>query len=318
MTEGPMKDKNRGLDENKPDLPESEPREENKEGEQAPPDMLRERRGVPEKPARSKKKIILWIAVAAVCAVVFVVCAAQLAERSAERRRQDELQKAAAAVTVAPEPAATPSPTPRPTPVPEVWPPVKEYKPNEREIDFDKLLAENPDVIGWIEVPGTDVDYPLVADTGNFYLTHDFYGEKSVYGAIYLDENNKGDLRQPHLVVYGHNMKDGQMFASLHKFEDEAFFDENRLVKIYTPKGQLNFEIFAAYARDDAYIPGIYGTEEKSGLVKYLDEIRQNTDGGGHRRMDGIRETAGILTLSTCIRGEGEQRYVVEAAYRAP
>jgi len=90
------------------------------------------------------------------------------------------------------------------------------------------------------------------------------YGEESLYGAINLDENNDGDLQQPHLMVYGHNMKDRSMFASLHRFENEALFYENRLVKIYTPKGQLAFIIFAAYVRDDTYIHGVYGTTDKA------------------------------------------------------
>ena len=290
------------------------------EAGQEHPDTLLKQPDAPEKPpVQNKKKTILWIVIAAVCVVVFIICAAWLVERSAERRRQDELQQAAAAVTATPSPlpSPTPSPSPSSSPTPEVWPAEKEYKPNEREIDFDKLLAANPDVIGWIEVPGTDVDYPLVADEDNFYLTHDLYGEESVYGAIYMDENNKGDLQQPHLILYGHNMKDGSMFASLHKFEDEAFFDENRLVKIYTPKGQLDFEIFAAYARDDSYLPAVYGTEDKDGLTQYLDEIRDNTDENAHIRIDGVTAD-GILTLSTCVRGMDEQRYVVEAAFVQP
>lgn len=164
-------------------------------------------------------------------------------------------------------------------------------------------------------VPGTDVDYPLVADEGNYYLTHDVYGGESVYGAIYLDESNKGDLQQPHLIIYDHNMKDGSMFAGLHKFEDKAFFDENRLVKIYTPEGRLDFEIFAAHARDDAYIPAVYGTEDKDGIARYLGEIAGTTDEKANLRMEGVTDEDAILTLSTCVRGEDEQRYVVEARY---
>ena len=302
-------------DENKPDLAGSKLREKSKEGEQTPPGILREEPGTPAPPARNKKKIILWLVVAAVCAVVFVVCAVQLAERGEEKRRQDELRQAAAAATAAPVPAPSAAHTPAASPTPAAWPLVKEYQPNGREIDFDKLIAENPDVIGWLEVPGTDVDYPLVADEGNYYLTHDVYGGESVYGAIYLDESNKGDLQQPHLIIYGHNMKDGSMFAGLHKFEDKAFFDENRLVKIYTPEGRLDFEIFAAHVRDDAYIPAVYGTEDKDGIARYLGGIAGTTDEKANLRMEGVTDGDAILTLSTCVRGEDEQRYVVEARY---
>ena len=77
-------------------------------------------------------------------------------------------------------------------------------------IDFEALTAENPDTIGWIRIPDTNVDYPIVQGTDNdFYLDHDFYGKESAAGSIYLDFESEADLQGRNQILYGHNMKNG-------------------------------------------------------------------------------------------------------------
>lgn len=271
-----------------------------------------------------KWKRVFWLVVAAVCIVALAACTVYLCERQREQNRREQLRQMAGAMqTTAPPrsepmasatPASTQAPTPSPTP--EEWPAPKVYKPNERNIDFEELLSENQDVIGWIEVPGTDIDYPLLANSGDdYYLDHDFYREKSVYGAVFIDKSNQNDFDRSHVILYGHNMKDGSMFAGLHAFEDKVFFDGNRMIKIYTPKGQLNFEIFAAYERDDAYIPGTYDMGIKVDFEDYLATIKAAAGEKVIIDMDDVTADDSIITLSTCVRGEDEMRYVVQAKY---
>ena len=107
-------------------------------------------------------------------------------------------------------------------------------------IDWNYWQSVNPDVIGWIEVPGTKIDSPIVqahADDPTFYLHHDVYGDRNVYGCPYLDAGceDTGGLASPNAVIFGHHMNDGSMFAAFAKFSDEDFLKAHRTIYIYTP-----------------------------------------------------------------------------------
>lgn len=107
-------------------------------------------------------------------------------------------------------------------------------------IDWDYWKSVNPDVIGWIEVLGTDIDSPIVqahADDPTYYLHHDVYGDRNVYGCPYLDAGceNQGGLSAPNAVVFGHHMNDGSMFADFAKFSDEGYLTAHRTIYLYTP-----------------------------------------------------------------------------------
>ena len=86
----------------------------------------------------------------------------------------------------------------------------------EYRVDFEKLKQKNPDTIAWIKVNGTDIDFPVVKGIDNsYYLTHNFNKEKNKAGWIFADYRNKFDGTDKNIIIYGHNMKDGSMFASL-------------------------------------------------------------------------------------------------------
>jgi sortase B len=187
----------------------------------------------------------------------------------------------------------------------------------DRNIDFNGLAAENGDIIAWVSVPGTDIDYPVVHGEDNeYYLSHNALKEESKSGAIFSDMQNTRGFTDPVTVLYGHRMKNGSMFASLHKFEDEAFFKQNNKIEIYTSVGQWEYEIFAAYKTDNANI--LYGRDfhDKEVYQKYLDSIENIHDLSAHLSGTELTTDDHILTLSTCVEGEEEQRYVVQAVLR--
>ena len=127
------------------------------------------------------------------------------------------------------------------------------YESNEEDTDskwirsgFDSLLAENEDVVGWITVDNTQIDYPIVqGETNNTYLYHNFYGEESRAGSIFLDFRNDIEALDYNTIVYGHRMKDGSMFQQLTKFMKEDFFQENRTFEFDTLYERYEAEIFA-------------------------------------------------------------------------
>ncbi|WP_165248434.1 class B sortase [Adlercreutzia sp. ZJ141] len=109
------------------------------------------------------------------------------------------------------------------------------------QVDWDALRAINPDVVGWIYIPNTNINYPIVHRSDNdYYLTHDFTGSEgwlAVFGCIFLSAENAADFSDDNNVVYGHNMNDGSMFSDIAGLEDQGAFDASRTVYILTPQG---------------------------------------------------------------------------------
>ena len=136
-------------------------------------------------------------------------------------------------LSVTPEPSVTPKETaaptvsPTPTAVPVTIP-----------VDFDALKEKNEEIYAWITVPGTQIDYPVVqsGSDDSFYMHRGIDRGYLYAGAIYTERKNNKDFTDFNTVLYGHNMKDGSMFAGLHSFKDRDFFDKNREIIIYTPE----------------------------------------------------------------------------------
>lgn len=109
------------------------------------------------------------------------------------------------------------------------------------EVDWGYWKSVNPDVVGWVTVPGTGIDYPILqaaADDPEFYLHHDVYGQWSVYGVPYLDADcaETGLLHSPNAVVFGHHMNDGSMFAAFADYStDKGFATEHARILVQTP-----------------------------------------------------------------------------------
>lgn len=191
------------------------------------------------------------------------------------------------------------------------------YGITDRSIDWDALQEEeNKDIYAWIVVPGTVIDYPVLQhpEKSDYYLEHNLDGSKGRPGCIYTQLLNSKDWSDRNTVLYGHNMKVGTMFADLHKFEDADFFEENRYIHIYSEDGRiLVYEIFAAYVFSDAHILLTYDFTTDAGYLEYLDSIWENTGKRCHFWQDlelGAEDK--IITLSTCVRGNNSQRYLVQ------
>lgn len=116
-------------------------------------------------------------------------------------------------------------------------------------IDFEALWAENPDVVGWIRIPDTKIDYPILydADSNEKYLHTDFDGKESVYGAIYLDCDSEPDFSGWNNPIYGHHMKDGSMFKGVVRFKEPEYFKEHQYFEIYTPERTIHLKAVSCY-----------------------------------------------------------------------
>lgn len=176
-------------------------------------------------------------------------------------------------------------------------------EPVEIPINFDYLLGENEDIIGWITVDGTEIDYPILYDTtyNRYYLTHNYAGTATPYGSIFILGENAGDYSDFNTVVYGHNMIDGHMFAQLHRFKEQTFFDTHDQIVIYTPDRKLTYQVFAAYRSNnlDIIANNDFSTQELR--EQYIKSIYTNVELGLFDRDIPVTGEDRIITLSTCI-----------------
>lgn len=180
-------------------------------------------------------------------------------------------------------------------------------------VDFEYLLSQNQDIIGWIVVDGTAIDYPVLYDNTQFrvYLNHNYLHAYSPYGSVFMLGENDPDFTDFNTVIYGHNLIDGSMFATLHNFEEQAFFDEHRTIMVYTPDRVLTYEIFAAYRTDNLNVVLKYPSTTREERQAYIDHIYSHEVKAIFDRSIEVTPDDRIITLSTCIANPA-YRYLVQ------
>lgn len=115
-------------------------------------------------------------------------------------------------------------------------------------IDFEELARINPDVVGWIRIPNTNIDYPIVqGETNDIYLHRSFEGEETAAGSIFLDFASQKDLRGYNSIFYGHHMRNGSMFRDIVYYKEEEYFKEHQYFEIYTPKETIHLKAVSCY-----------------------------------------------------------------------
>ena len=183
-------------------------------------------------------------------------------------------------------------------------------------IDFDSLKQTNPDIYAWIEIPDTQVNYPIVqsADDDAYYLNHTIDGQEGYPGSIYTEALNSKDFDDFDTVIYGHDMKDGSMFQNLHNYEDSQYLREHPEIYIYTPDKKLTYRIFAAVVYGEEHILKTYDFTDTGRRQQYIDSIYNCRDmQSSFDESVQVTPDSHLLTLSTCIADKPNNRYLVEA-----
>ena len=178
-------------------------------------------------------------------------------------------------------------------------------------IDFSHLEQVNSEVNGWIWMYDTVVNYPLVQSRINndAYLAKTYDGTRNSSGSIFMDYRNSGDFSDDNTVIYGHNMKNGKMFAVLKKFQNQEFYDGHREFYIMTAEGNRRYEIISMFQTDalsDIYNRNFASREAKE---KWLNKVVRRS-----AILSPFTATADddFVTLSTCVSGDDYRaRFVV-------
>lgn len=177
---------------------------------------------------------------------------------------------------------------------------------------FNKLQEMNPEVLGWINVYGTNIDYPLVqAKDNEKYLNKDSKGEFAATGAIFLDARDNSKLEDFNTIIYGHHVENGVMFGDVAKFSDKQYFDQHRYGSIYyngVEKGLEIFEILEVDAYDfNIYDPGIQDSDRRQSYIDHLLSVAM------HKRDVSLGPNDHIVLLSTCFLDVTNGRHIVVA-----
>lgn len=182
------------------------------------------------------------------------------------------------------------------------------------EIDLDALRQVNSDVIGWIDIPGTEISYPILQGENNeFYLKHTWKKESNSVGSVFLECKADPQLADFNTIIYGHRMRDLSMFGSLKYYEDISYWEENPSVYVVIDEEAYRYDIYASYKADPEDI--IYGLKINS-RPKKQEVVQFGLD---HSVIEtGIIPSTfdRILTLSTCTGNGHASRWVVQAVYR--
>ncbi len=186
-----------------------------------------------------------------------------------------------------------------------IVPPLEEEEQPQPSIDFEGLSKINPDTVGWVHISNTNMDYPVVQGEDNqYYVTHGFNKKTNAAGAIFLDYLCEKPFAGKTLL-YGHNMKNGTMFATLKKYLDETYFLEHPTITITTPVQQMDYTVFAVLKvpKDDEVF-----------ALHFSDFNQHVTSLKGRSIFSQVQppeDNRDILVLSTCATSGSDERIAV-------
>lgn len=259
---------------------------------------------------RNVRKVLMVVLVA-----VFVASGALLLRQAGYYRQTQQSQDQAREAAGLSQPEQIQLPEVQ-VPLEELPPEQPEQRPLEEQaaflwgVDLAQLRQTNPDVLGWLSIPGTQLDYPLLQGADNeYYLNHTWQGKRNAAGSVFLECTAQPNFSDFNTIVYAHNMKNGSMFGSLRQYRTQSHWQEHPCIYIVNDSGIHRYEIFAAF---EAEVVGYtyrldVNTPEKKRA--FLDYSAQRS----------VIETEivptvedSVITLSTCTGNGYDHRWVVQ------
>ena len=192
-------------------------------------------------------------------------------------------------------------------------------KENERIVKVKKLKEENSDIVGWLEIKDTNINYPVLQGKDNqYYMTHNYKKEKSKNGSIFLTKDYDWNIPSSNLLIYGHNLNNGTMFQELLKYEKQSFYEKHPVIRFTTEKEDAEFEIISVFKSR------VYYKSEKNVFRYYYfvnarneEEYNEFVKNAKKEALYNIEATAKygeqLITLSTCSYHVEDGRFAVVA-----
>lgn len=181
---------------------------------------------------------------------------------------------------------------------------------------YQELFEQNEDMVAWIKIENTNMDYPVMRtkDRPDYYLRRNFYKEYSYYGTPYIDENCDIETSD-NLIIYGHHIKNNQLFGILEKYKNENFYKENKIIEFTTKNKSAKYEIIAvfttvAYSKDTFKYYEYINMDDKEEFDTFINKCKELS----FYSIDKSAEYGDkLITLSTCEYSRKNGRLVVVA-----
>lgn len=193
----------------------------------------------------------------------------------------------------------------------------KERESKERMLKVQKLQEQNSDIVGWIEIEGTNISYPVLqGDDDVFYLTHNYKMEQTEKGSIFLTADYDWNIAGNNLIIYGHNLVNGQMFKDLLKYSDEKFYRKHPVIRFTTNKTDMVFDVMSAFKSR------VYNKDEEN-VFKYYDFINSENKNEYNKFVENAKKYSiydtgvdakygeQLITLITCSYHSDDGRFVL-------
>ncbi|MDD6396245.1 MAG: class B sortase [Firmicutes bacterium] len=184
-------------------------------------------------------------------------------------------------------------------------------------IDFESLWAVNKDIYAWIEIPDTNINYPVAQKKMNdeYYLNHAIDGSKDKKGTLFTESLFNGtDFNDPVTVIYGHDMKNGSMFGRLQNYSKEAYFNKHTTIKVYMPEKTLTYKVFAAVPFSGKHILYSWDFDDENQFNNFIRTVRSTKSLLVNFNYEiEVTSSDKLLILSTCLKSDNSKRYLVMA-----
>lgn len=188
------------------------------------------------------------------------------------------------------------------------------------EIDFNVLQGENPEIFGWLYIPDTSIDAPILqsAEGDEYYRTHNAMKELDEGGALFIEAANLSSMCDFNTVIHGRTSEDGEsgLFADLYQFADPDFFDSHERMYVYLDDNVLTYEIFAAYERENTSLLRTYDFTYIAGCDQFLEDLYSIRDMSMMIRTgwDEVTPYHFLVTLTSTKGDDADRQFVVLAA----
>ena len=186
-------------------------------------------------------------------------------------------------------------------------------------INFQEQWKINKDVCAWIWIPDTLVNCPVLRNGSSddphdeYYLETTIGGEDGLPGSIYMEPCNSPEFTDFNTVIYGHNMKNGTMFGELDELADNEFFETHEYVYVIMPEQVMIYRIYGWVNYDDRHLMLSFDFSEEAQCQAFLDSFAEVGTESRFRENMEVTPESRILTLSTCVKGQEDRRFLVEA-----
>ena len=189
----------------------------------------------------------------------------------------------------------------------------------ERMIKVENLKKQNSDIVGWLEIPNTNINYPVLQGTDNkYYMTHNYKKQKSKNGSIFLTKDYNWDIPSSNLLIFGHNLNNGTMFQDLLKYSNKSFYEKHHTIRFTTVNDDSEYEIISVLKTRVFY-------QSEKNVFRYYYFINAETEeeynefikNAKKESLYNINATANygdqLITLSTCSYHVKDGRFAVIA-----